>query len=223
MSRAFKLLVPALAAVLALGVGTATATKVVSGRSLKNGTVTERKLSPSVRNKLNAAGPQGVPGPQGPQGLQGPPGTASPSVVSAVANITGISPLALGSTATILTLSSPPGAGSGPIAVNGPTRLLITAQVNAFKTTSDASKFARIHCQLSQEGIAGPGLIGRQVEASMAPVSVGAVLTSLSLVGSLDVDSGQHNVGIRCEASTAGSNTGVSFQSASINVVAVPR
>ncbi len=220
MSKAFKLLVPALAAVLALGVGTATATKVISGRSIKNGTVTERKLAPAVRDKLNAAGPQGVPGPQGPQGL---PGAAAPSVGSAVANTTAINPLALGSTATILTLSSPPGSGSGPIAVNGPTRLMITAQVNAFKTTSDATKFARIHCQLFQDQIAGPGTIGRNVEVSLGPVSVGAVLASLSLVGSVDVDSGQHDVGILCQASAAGSNTGVSFQSASINVVAVPR
>jgi hypothetical protein len=49
------------------------------------------------------------------------------------------------------------------------------------------------------------------------------VLVSLSLVGSVDVDAGPHDVGIRCEAKLASTSVGVSFQNASLNVVAVPR
>lgn len=220
MSPSVKLLVPALAAVVTLGAGTATAAKVVNGRSIKNGSVTERKLAPAVRDKLNAPGAQGPTGPQGPQGPQGVSGTAAPAVGSAVAQTAAINPLALGSTATILTLSTP--SGTGLLTVAGPSRLMITGQVNAFKTTTDASKFARVHCQLLHEETSGLETVGRQVEVTMGAVSVGAVLTSLSLVGSVDVDAGPHDVGIRCEASTASTNAGVSFQSASINVVAVP-
>ena len=53
-------------------------------------------------------------------------------------------------------------------------------------------------------------------------VSVGAVLTSLSLVGSVDVDAGVHDVGIRCAAVLASTNAGVSFQNAALNVTVVP-
>ena len=198
MSRSVKLFVLLLAAALALVAGTATAAKVINGRSIKNGTVVERKLTASVRDKLNASGPQGPRGPQGetgPRGETGVPGPAAPAVRSGSARTTAIAPLSLGSAATILTLTTPSGAGTGFLTATGPTRLIIAGQVNAFKTTSDFSKFARVHCQLVHEQLSGLETIGDPAQATMGPVSVGAVLTSVSLVGSVDVDAGAHDVG----------------------------
>ena len=102
-------------------------------------------------------------------------------------------------------------------------RLMITGQVNASKTTANFDKLARVHCQLLHEDTGGLDPVGDEVEATLGAVSVGAVLVSLSLVGSVDVDAGPHDVGIRCEAKLASTNVGVSFQNASLNVVAVPR
>lgn len=225
MSRSTKMFVLALAAILALVAGTATAAKVINGRSIKNGTITERKLTTGVRDKLNAPGPQGprgTPGEAGPRGETGAPGEAAPAVGSATAQTAAIAPLALGSVATILTLTTPSGAGTGLLTATRPTRLLITGQVNAFKTTGDFDKFARVHCQLLHENRSGLETLGNTAQATLGPVPVGAVLTSVSLVGSVDVDAGQHDVGIRCEASTASTNAGVSFSNASLHVVAVP-
>lgn len=55
----------------------AVATKLITGRDIRNGSVTERDLDTKVRGKLrdrNAPGPQGERGPVGPQGTQGAPG-----------------------------------------------------------------------------------------------------------------------------------------------------
>lgn len=215
MPRWFRVLVPVMAAVVALGAGTAAAAKIVNGRSLKNGTVTEKKLSPAVRKKLNA------PGPQGPQGPQGVPGNPAPAGRTAVAVTDAIDPLALDATAVVLALGS--AEGTGLLTVDGPSRLLITAQVNASKTSSDFSKNSRVACQILHEDLVGREPVGRRVEASMAPVASGSVLVSLALVGSVDVQPGAHDVSVQCEALAAPpANAGVSFLSASVNVDAVP-
>jgi hypothetical protein len=218
-------LTPLLALAVVFGAGTAAATKAISGKKIKNGTITEKKLSPSVRSKLNAAGPQGPEGPQGPPGQQGPqgvPGSPAPAGRTAVAQTEAIAALAFDTTATILALDSPQ--GTGLLNVNGPSRLLITAQVNAFKTTSDFSKTSRVACRLMHEDAGGIRFVGRRVEATMSAVSSGAVVVSVALVGSVDVDSGAHDISIRCESMAAPpANAGVSFLSASVNVDAVPR
>ena len=139
-----------------------------------------------------------------------------------MAQTTAITPLANDSSATVLTLSDPPGSSTGLITVTGPTRLMITGQVNAFKTTGNFDKSARVNCQLLHEETSGLETVGDNVEATMSPVSVGAVLTSVSLVGSVDVDAGLHDVGIRCAAVLASTNAGVSFQNAALNVTVVP-
>lgn len=222
MSRWLRYLAPVLATAVVLGAGTAAATKAINGRSIKNGTITEKKLSPGVRSKLNAAGPTGPQGPQGQQGSQGVPGNPAPAGRTAVAQSDAVAPLALDTSATILALESPN--GTGLLTVDGPSRLLINAQVNAVKTTSDFTKASRVACRLQHEDVAGLRQLGRRVEATMPPVASGAVQVSLALVDSVDVEAGAHDISINCQSlSSPPANTGVSFLSASVNVDAVPR
>ena len=75
---------------LLLGGGTATASKLLSGKDIRNGSLTsedirngtlrEGDLARAVRTKLNTtvSGSPGQPGPQGERGPQGPPGLAGP-------------------------------------------------------------------------------------------------------------------------------------------------
>ena len=222
MSPWLRSFAPVLAAVVVLGAGTAAATKAVNGKSIKNGTVSEKKLSSGVRTKLNASGPPGPQGPQGQQGPQGVPGNPAPAGRTAVAQSEAIAPLALDASATILALESPD--GTGLLTVDGPSRLLITAQVNAVKTSSDFNKVSRVACRIQHEDIAGRTQVGRRVEATMHQVASGAVQVSLALVDSVDVVAGAHDISINCQALSAPpSNAGVSCLSASVNVDAVPR
>ncbi|MGH3327898.1 MAG: hypothetical protein ACRDPT_08925 [Streptomycetales bacterium] len=72
------------------GVGTSEVRNgAVGWWDLRADTVREDRLSPDVREKLNArdgligpAGPQGPAGPEGPQGPQGPEGSPGPAVKS---------------------------------------------------------------------------------------------------------------------------------------------
>ena len=223
MSRWFRFLAPWVAVAMVLGAGTLAGAKVIKGKSIKNGTVTERKLSPAVRTKLNAPGPQGPAGPQGVPGPQGAPGNPAPAGRTASAQTSAISPIDLDRTAEILALSPPQ--GSGLLNVDGPARLLITAQVNAFKTAANFSKTSRLACTLLHEDVVGREAVGRRVEATMNPLAAsGQVAVSLSLVGSVDVAAGAHDVSIQCSVlDSPPSNAGVSFFSASVNVDAVPR
>jgi len=53
------------------------AKKLISGKQIRNGTIAERKLAPSVRTKLNKTGepgPAGAPGATGQTGAKGEPG-----------------------------------------------------------------------------------------------------------------------------------------------------
>src|SRR5215470_15160037 len=57
--------------------GTATATRLITGKQIKDGTVSIKDLTKGVRAQLGKAGTPGVKGDQGPPGKdgeQGPPG-----------------------------------------------------------------------------------------------------------------------------------------------------
>lgn len=74
------------------GAGTATAAKMINGASIKNNTVTAKKLTKKVRKQLKKAGPAGPAGPQGPTGAQGPQGVPGPATGSAGGALTGSFP-----------------------------------------------------------------------------------------------------------------------------------
>lgn len=216
MSRWLRVLVPLVAVAVALSAGTVAATKAINGKAIKNGSITEKKLSPKVRSKLNSPGP---PGPPGPQGV---PGSAAPAGRTAVAQSEAIGALALDTGATILALDS--AKGTGLLNVDDPSRLLITAQVNAYKAATNFNKVARVACRLQHEDAAGLKAVGRRVEATMQKVDAGPVVVSVALVGSVDVDAGAHDVSIRCDSlASPPADAGVSFFSASVNVDGVPR
>ena len=69
----------AVCAVVALGVGaaSATASSLITSSQIKNGTIKMADISPSAKRALKGSrGPQGVPGFNGAQGV---PGTAGPA------------------------------------------------------------------------------------------------------------------------------------------------
>lgn len=57
-------------AVFLVAPGAATATKALTGKDIRNGSIAERDLNKKVKRKLNAT----AQGPEGPQGVQGEPG-----------------------------------------------------------------------------------------------------------------------------------------------------
>lgn len=73
-----SMVVALLALVLAAG-GTAWATGVINGHTIKPGTIAEGKFTKKVRQKLNAPGPQGPQGPQGTNGQNGRDGQPGPA------------------------------------------------------------------------------------------------------------------------------------------------
>jgi hypothetical protein len=56
--------------------GTATAARLITGKQIRDGSITSRDLSKSIQKSLKAAA-KAKPGPAGPQGPQGPPGPST--------------------------------------------------------------------------------------------------------------------------------------------------
>lgn len=54
--------------------GTATAAKLITGKQIKDGSISAKDLSKTVQKQLSKTGAAGTAGPQGPQGPQGPKG-----------------------------------------------------------------------------------------------------------------------------------------------------
>lgn len=82
------------AGALVLTAGSAAAGSLITGASIKDGTITARDLAPSVRAKLAAprgavAGNRVVPGPAGAQGERGPAGATGPQGVQGPAGAPG--------------------------------------------------------------------------------------------------------------------------------------
>ena len=61
---------------------TATAAKLITGSQIKDGSISSKDLSRTVRAQLRKAGVRGLPGVQGAQGLQGAKGDLGPSGTS---------------------------------------------------------------------------------------------------------------------------------------------
>lgn len=72
-----------IALVIAMG-GSAVAGSLITGKQIKNGSITKRDLSKSARGSRGPQGPQGLQGVSGPQGLPGAPGAQGPSGMSNV-------------------------------------------------------------------------------------------------------------------------------------------
>jgi hypothetical protein len=66
--------------------GTAGASALITGKQIKDGSITKKDLSRAVRAELAKAGAPGPTGPQGPQGSKGDPG---PSTGPASGDLTG--------------------------------------------------------------------------------------------------------------------------------------
>jgi hypothetical protein len=82
-----------LAGILIATAGTATAAKLVTGKQIKNGSVSAKDLSKAVRAQLKQAGlpgPQGVAGPAGPAGPAGAKGDTGPAGPTGAPGLSGV-------------------------------------------------------------------------------------------------------------------------------------
>jgi hypothetical protein len=81
MSGRTTILVAFLAGILLASAGTATAAKLITGKQIKDGTISAKDLSKAVQaqlTKAGMAGPKGDTGSVGPAGDAGPAGSAGP-------------------------------------------------------------------------------------------------------------------------------------------------
>lgn len=64
------------------GAGTATAARLITGKDIKNGSITAKDLSKGLRARLGAPGPTGAQGPKGDPGAKGDQGPAGLSLLT---------------------------------------------------------------------------------------------------------------------------------------------
>lgn len=85
------ILVAFLAGILIASAGTATAAKLITGKQIKDGTITQKDLSKAVQAQLKKAGLPGPAGAAGPQGLKGDAGPKGETGPAGAAGATGLS------------------------------------------------------------------------------------------------------------------------------------
>ena len=83
------ILIAFLAGILLASAGTATAAKLITGKQIKDGTITEKDLSKAVRAQLAQAGAAGPKGDAGVAGAPGPQGEAGPKGATGSKGATG--------------------------------------------------------------------------------------------------------------------------------------
>lgn len=107
---------------LIMGATTATAARLITGKQIKNGSITAKDLSTGLRAQLAEGGAPGLQGPQGPKGDPGPKGdkgadaislfTFADSAVSPAIDLSGADVVV---TSTAAQLPNASGAVGGPI------------------------------------------------------------------------------------------------------------
>ncbi len=113
-----RVLIPTafIAGMVVASAGTATAAKLITSKDIKNGTIKAVDLSPALRGKLGAPGPQGPKGDPGPKGDQGAAGislfTFADSAMTPAIELSGPDVVV---TSTAAQLPSASGAVGGPI------------------------------------------------------------------------------------------------------------
>jgi hypothetical protein len=193
-----------LALLIALGGTSYAATQLpknsVGTKQIKAKAVSEPKLAPKVRAKLNAvhtgpqgpAGPPGVPGIQGLQGVQGPPGPTSVAIGGVNVAVSPTSTANVGAAATLTTTES------------GKVLVIVTGTVKNSCSAACTRSFS-----VQVDGVTVPGALATASGTATEPISMLGVLTG--------VPAGSHQVVIRSQV-TAGSVTGGSDD---VRVVAV--
>lgn len=176
---------PAMAvAVVALLVGlsgAATATVLVTGRQIKDGTVSRADLTPKLRASIDRPGPRGpagAAGPAGPAGARGETGAPGPSDTSVgftgSGSLTGATP---GPNALVSGLSVPPGS--------------YVIHANVILTNPAASAVA-IDCRILA------GAETADVASTTLDAAGGLDTQTLSLAGTATLGLSFNNVGLLC-------------------------
>ena len=180
----------------------------VTSKQIKPGAVTQKKLSKPLRAQILAPGPAGTQGKSGPAGEKGATGekgqTGDDGVLTSSFGTRNIaSPVSLTTSRdSVLALSTPNSNGlttGGPVVTTVPTRLIATAAVELF-ISSSVSALGRAACQLKLSTDGGtPAAIGNQREVTFESISpLSARFRTLSFVATVDVPAGSHDVSLNC-------------------------
>jgi hypothetical protein len=156
------------------GAGTATAARLITGKDIKNGSITAKDLSKGLRARLGAPGPTGQQGPTGdpgPKGDQGPAGlsllTFADSSVNGGITLNG-TPHVVTSTAGQLPQAN--GAVGGPLTVPaGPGKYVTTGTL---RVTTQGSGSYTCTVQISVNGNAFFDLDGDSTSSNILRLSV---------------------------------------------------
>jgi hypothetical protein len=178
------------------------------------------------------AGPKGDPGPMGDAGAPGEPGPTA----SAFAHSSGSMALAATSEKVIDLDAGAATDHSGPIVVDFPARLHVTAQLMLFKPTFNHTQSARASCRLETAPVGGAftaiGVPSVNDFPQMPDIDPGAgvqghsMFVTVPLVATADVAPGTYQVQALCNRSESLSGFpvgSVTYSAGSLDVVAVAR
>lgn len=192
----------------------------VTGAKVKNRSLSAADFRPGTL-KPGPAGPQGPAGPTGATGARGPSTSAAGGAV-------GVDLVATGNPGeTVVSIGSTvPGAQAasqtGPITVDGPSRLIITASVTIDAITSDPNG-GFVNCQPQIRALPSgewgtPGIV--QDGYGFVPRASISTFTSIPMTASADVSAGTYDAQVTCYEDTL---TVASAAVSSITVVATGR
>jgi hypothetical protein len=128
------------------GAGTATAARLITGKEIKNGSITAKDLSKGLRARLGAPGTPGPAGERGPTGDPGPKGDQGPAGLSlltfADSSVSG--GITLNGTAQVVTstagqLPQANGAVGGPLTIPAGPGKYVTTSTLRVKTQGSGS------------------------------------------------------------------------------------
>jgi hypothetical protein len=198
----------------------------VGSKQLRKGAVTTSKISKKTRTALRGArgrtgrtGAVGRPGGTGPSGPAGPTASGSGSTPGTVA--------LSAAPATVVDLGTAGAEDSGPVRTSFPARLVISASLRMFKTTSDWNKAGKSLCQVEVGSGGSYAIVGNLAESTFEKsLDLNAVVArQVPLVAAVTRPPGTYDVRVRC---TAANNPGppafdatLGVTSADLAVVAV--
>ena len=209
----------------------------VGAAQIKKGAVTSAKVKDGtlVAADFKAGVLSGAQGPKGDTGATGSAGPAGPVGASGPQGVPGPTASAVASNSPILAIS--PGAAyadvirlttatttSGALVLPEAMRVVVMADVNAYKGTGQAASIGNLSCRVRWAQVGGAfTTLGPLPSATFPNVTAGyAVWQSLSVNASVDLPPGSYDFIVQCFASNTVllGNSTLTVQDVEMNVVA---